>query len=159
MALELAGLPNSHHWTCPYGVPGTRLWVRETWQAWKLVSTEYDEWEIWDDPIAEAENCASVEYRATSESRPDRWRPSIFMPRWASRITLEITGVRVQRLREISEEDAKAEGIKRVHPEKELLGEYKIGYRELWNSINAKRVFGWDANPWVWVLEFRRVKP
>lgn len=79
------------------------------------------------------------------------------MPRWASRITLELTGVRVERVREISEEDAKAEGITApMYPRK---GEptYRLAYRYLWDSLNAKRGFGWNKNPWVWVLEFKPI--
>jgi len=91
---------------------------------------------------------------------PCRWRPSIFMPRWASRITLEVTKIRTERLQQISEEDAKAEGAKPAfesdddglvdrHPS------YRNGFKCLWDSLNAKRAFGWDVNPWVGVLEFR----
>jgi hypothetical protein len=86
-------------------------------------------------------------------------KPSIFMPRWASRITLEITEVRVERLQEISEEDARAEGVRPVNEQVELLGEYRIGYVKLWDSLNAKRGLGWDKNPWVWAIAFRRVQP
>jgi hypothetical protein len=74
------------------------------------------------------------------------------MPRWASRITLEITNVRVQRLQEISEADAEAEGAPE-HPY-----DHKTAFRRIWDSINAKRGFGWDTNPFVWVLTFRKVQ-
>lgn len=87
-----------------------------------------------------------------SNVRPDRWRPSIHMPRWASRITLEVVGVRVERLQDISEEDAKAEGCA-------LSADWKafgvVAFQQLWESINGPG--SWDANPWVWVVEFRKL--
>jgi len=82
------------------------------------------------------------------------------MPRWACRLVLEITGVRVQRVQEISEEDAKAEGASVMHEDD--LGQTwtsrKRGFESLWDSIYAKRGFSWDSNPWVWVVEFKRVR-
>lgn len=143
---------------CPYGVPGDRLWVRETW-------AHFD-----GGPIRDAAGGVmdvmedEMVYRASSP-RMITWRPSIFMPRWASRITLEITDVRVQRVQEISQEDAEAEGVfAHVAP-------YSIGkvfrdhrgvkaleyFRSLWDSINAARGHGWDKNDWVWALTFTRV--
>ncbi len=97
-----------------FGVPGDRLWVRETWQAWRQTNVEYDEWEVETD--AELMRDARLEYRATSDSLGP-WRPCIFMPRWASRITLEITEVRVQRLQDISEADAREEGCSGHDPD------------------------------------------
>jgi hypothetical protein len=126
-------------WTCPYGRPGDRLWVRETWsQLYPYESRR-------------------VAYRADRETvvAPGVlpwWRPSIHMPRWASRLTLEITKVRVERLKEITVKDIAAEGIQ------EGVGVFAYeDFRKLWDSLNAKRGFGWDANPWVWVVEFRLV--
>lgn len=91
------------------------------------------------------------------------WRPSIHMPRWASRITLEIESVRVERLHEITEEDAKAEGVTlgedRSWAHREAGLEYKphvIAFSSLWQSINGKG--SWDANPWVWVIQFKRME-
>ena len=84
------------------------------------------------------------------------WRPSIFMPRAASRITLEITGVRVERLQEISEVDAKAEGCALSYDTERMRGgTWRGGFRDLWDTINAKRA-PWSSNPWVWVIEFKR---
>jgi hypothetical protein len=95
------------------------------------------------------------------------YRHARFMPRWASRITLEIESVRVERVKDISESDAIAEGVE-VVPGEAAYRDYALGpntwcndargsFQTLWDAINAARGFGWDANPWVWVLEFRRV--
>ena len=88
------------------------------------------------------------------------WRPSIHMPRWASRITLEITDIHVERLQEISYADAMAEGVEFWHHAETLKGlaaccEHRYEFEDLWTSINGPG--SWDANPWVWVVEFRRV--
>ena len=129
---------------CPYGEPGDRLWVRETWAPRTLGA--------W----TEMEKLMKPLYRA-DEDRPEWkriWRPSIHMPRWASRITLEITGVRVERLQDISEADAVAEGVKNsLH----LPGgrSAKENFAHLWWTINGEE--SWEADPWVWVLEFKRL--
>jgi len=104
-------------------------------------------------------------YRWDMGKSPCRWRPSLFMPRWASRILLEITEIRVERLQEITQDDAVAEGMR--HPEhafKMIAGgdvEVEISpkeqFAELWDSLNAKRGYGWDINPWVWVISFKRI--
>jgi hypothetical protein len=78
------------------------------------------------------------------------------MPRWASRITLEVTGVRVERVQEIRTSDIDAEGLPIGRG---LGGSQEMEFRKLWDSINAKRGYGWDANPWVWVVEFKRIRP
>jgi len=159
---------------------GARLWVKETWKPHceGPISDEF--------PLG-----TCVKYRAdgkclkpttwTNEQgawceaneESTRWRPSIFMPRWASRITLKLTSVRVERLQDISDEDAVAEGVEgRFHPDQSDLwtwrdyntpGRYAYGsmfgpiesYRTLWKSINGKG--SWDKNPWVWILEFKRL--
>lgn len=130
----------------PYGIKGDLLWCRETWAS------------------LDAKPDQPVIYRATADPCyvPSRWRPSIFMPRWASRITLELTGIRVERVQEITEEDAIAEGVSESHS----VGRDGIGvchtakyhYAQLWDKINGKRA-PWHVNPWVWVLTFRRIKP
>jgi len=130
---------SAHGIICPYGQVGDRLWVRETWHVGLSshgVCPGYK---------------ADMKYRC-GESMPQlfplKWKPSIHMPRWASRILLEITEVRVERLQEITGEDAKAEGA-------EPYGYYFIGgFKELWDSLNAKRGYGWETNPWVWVITF-----
>jgi len=132
-----------------------RLWVRETWR-----------------PESDMTESAAIYYKAdgfrklTPESKDklllkpnDRdglWRPSIFMPRWASRITLEITGVRVERVQEIGGEDAIREGVDRTNTS--IYGYAIQRYQKLWDSINKKRGYGWDLNPWVWAIEFKVVE-
>ena len=93
----------------------------------------------------------SLQYRADEEMKGP-WRPSIFMPRWASRILLEITGVRVERVQDIALNDAKAEGVDMYS------AQFPVEFKGLWDSLNAKRGYGWDVNPWVWVVEFKRVE-
>lgn len=149
-----AGMPKC----CPYGVPGDRLWVRETWG-----------WHRDFDPHKTQLGHGLLAWKAGSSGCPDTliagWKPSIFMPRWASRITMEIVSVRVQRVQEITENDAKAEGIV-TGPvglwsgcsESDAHGAV-AQYRKLWDSINAKRGFGWGVNPWVWAIEFKRITP
>lgn len=157
--------------SCPYGQPGDRLWVKETWGLHR-----YGDFTCWqrDSIRGRTEDdlrCSwEVAYRADAETVYDHWRPSIHMPRWASRILLEVTEVRVQRLTDINEEDARAEGIHRIshgregdcyhheraeaHPKNWLYAD--DAFRALWDSINAKRGHAWETNPWVWAVSFRR---
>ena len=139
---------------CPYGVPGDKLWVREKWAKPEpgVMSREHD-----GSPVYAADYPPM-----TSLGIGRKWQPSIFMPRWASRITLEIVSLRVERVQEISEKDAGAEGIdlsevlRRGIP----VGErrpYANVYRELWDSINGKK-HPWSSNPFVWVIEFKKEK-
>ena len=145
---------------CPFGAVGDRLWVRETWARYNISQYSHD-----------------MAYRATTPDdwpKEGRWRPSIHMPRWASRITLEITGVRVEQLQDINEADAVAEGIELLPPDADLPPLYheyfplgnKNGLRcnpsaaasfaGLWQSIYGEE--SWQANPWVWVIEFKRIE-
>ncbi|EKE6393286.1 hypothetical protein OWC80_000038 [Salmonella enterica] len=138
---------------CPFGQPGDRIWVRETFRV-----------------HSRATDVATLVYRASvrnswteqthrvpiavcdKPATPEKWTPSIHMPRWASRITLEITGVRVERLNSITESDAEAEGVTDTG-----FGDLLVdGYRYLWKSIYGEE--SWAANPWVWVIEFKRVE-
>lgn len=133
---------------CPYGQPGDRLWVREAWRVGKG----------YDDAPGSVFTSPTVWYEADGNpllDRVGRYRHARFMPRWASRILLEITDVRVQRVQDIGLEDIQAEG----YPDPYLPpdGPYLKWFTELWDSINAKRGFGWNADPWVWVLTFKRV--
>lgn len=133
---------------CPYGQPGDRLWVRETWNA---------DW--CDHVIYRADGGSAV---AAGYSEEPRWRPSIHMPRWACRILLDVVSVRVERLQDISRADAIAEGAPgRFHAgvDREFGAAISIAwFAKLWDSTYAKRGLGWDANPWVWVIEFTRAE-
>lgn len=139
---------------CPFGKPGDRIWVRETWARYNVDQDSHD-----------------MAYRATTpEDWPEegRWRPSIHMPRWASRITLEITGVGVQRLHSISPNDASREGLIKLP----ATGRYCLNQGDQYfggASHDAREVFSWlwefiygaeswQANPWVWVIEFKRIE-
>jgi hypothetical protein len=133
---------------CPYGKPGDRLWVRETWRRW-------DE---------EQRIIYKADYQPIEINM--RWKSPACMPKEASRITLEITAVRVERLQEISEEEAEAEGVYEHlgEPQVECDGQVRHfpdasfvrGYLSVWQSIHGPG--SWDANPFVWVLEFKRVE-
>lgn len=155
---------------CPYGAAGDRLWVRETFAQWhgqELFSgrpwplTAYRAGRSWING-----NCPGYAQGETFWEAPDdkpedvKWRPPIFMPRSASRILLEVTDVRVQRVQDIGEEDAIAEGIPdpAAVEESPAADDARNDFRDLWDSINAKRGFGWKANPWVWAITFRRIE-
>jgi hypothetical protein len=169
---------------CPYGKPGDRLWVRETFAKDGHGNVWYREGAgVGDRP------CDYFEYPDGSSVDVEIWTPSIHMPRWASRITLEIVSVRVERLLSISDEDAIAEGCYtddeysdmaggadvwpcqicdgyQVYEHGSLAGASEVDchscnspkkrFSQLWQSING--FDSWDANPWVWVVEFRRVE-
>lgn len=166
---------------CPYGFPGDRLWVKETWTgAW------YEG--VNDMHLSFAadggEGCVAAPAFYTlpkAAAKPQGWVSPLFMPRWASRITLEITDVRVQRLQDISEEDTIAEGCERCKVTEQDIEDIQISdaaphikelarifgagtitaygkFAELWNSINRKRGYGWGVNPWVWAVSFKRVE-
>jgi len=132
---------------CPYGQVGDRLWVRET-----FVLTNYQT------PVYRADfKDVNGYYWSSIASDPKdvKWKPSIYMPRWASRINLEITEIRVERVQEISEEGAKAEGIEALKPSM-CCYTNRYCFEVLWESINAKRGYSWEANPWVWCISFKR---
>ena len=139
---------------CPYGKPGDQLWVREVFRVYDS-SKEcacYDECRC-------AKYHGSPIYRATDELAVGPWRPSIHMPRKFSRITLEITGIRVERLQAIGPADCDAEGIERTtaHTRDGAGCLARIDdYRALWESINGPG--SWAANPWVWVIGFRKAE-
>jgi hypothetical protein len=159
----LAQFPNQEG--CRYGKPGDRLWVREAWS----VSSAHDYLSPKDIPSS-----ARVDYAADGSSGYTfgKGRPSIFMPRWASRITLENAAVRVERLQNISEADARAEGVCELSLQQGEPGAWwtadpknpdaagrtaVCAYRKLWEKIHGPG--SWDVNPYVWVVEFRQVTP
>lgn len=149
---------------CPYGVPGDRLWVRETWGYYpgSLPGEE---------PLLYRADCPEApgdwpSYRRGPIADFVVWKPSIHMPRWASRLTLEVTEVRVQRLTSITDEDAIAEGVEQL----DRPGFWKAydcregfcttaarSFETLWQSINAKRA-PWDSNPLVWAISFKVIR-
>lgn len=164
---------------CPYGQTGERLWVREKWRigAWDEIDGKFaidycdgprKEWLSPNNYVDEGEQFNRLWEQSTDDAikvyghqehykwepgnSPCRWRPSIHMPRWACRLVLEIVSVRVERLQDISEADAKAEG---AEPAECCMAHYH-GFSKLWQSINGEE--SWNANPWVWVIEFRRVE-
>ncbi|WP_200982589.1 ASCH domain-containing protein [Klebsiella quasipneumoniae] len=175
----------------PFGAVGERIWVRETWATLGNEEGCYVDWE--DNLCKGDERSAARIYRASCEQRPcdyglwsipddaywkphtkehkfeGAWRPSIHMPRWASRILLEITDVRVERLNAISEEDAEAEGIdmEALYDSQDcydciadhnMTGRPTVtgAFKYLWESIYGEE--SWKSNPWVWVIEFKRVE-
>lgn len=186
---ELAGeLSAGNYLNSAFGRPGDRIWVRETWA---ILGNEDGCYVDWEDNLCKGdERSAARIYRASCEQRPGdyglwsipddaywkphtkehkfegAWRPSIHMPRWASRILLEITDVRVERLNAISEEDARAEGIIDggclncgepepcgcANPEPDATDAFAY----LWQSIYGQD--NWNANPWVWVIYFERIE-
>lgn len=172
---------------CPFGGVGDRLWVREAWA--QLETEDYQKGRI----VYQSDEWVS------ESGRKFKWTSSTHMPRWASRITLEITNIRVERVQDISEEDAIAEGVEKLFTETEHIkypelekchnsytnylwhgrhGQFGLGnkksdawpyqcsgykdvvgsFSSLWELNNAKRGYGWDLNPWVWVVEFKRVE-
>ena len=174
----LARFPNQEG--CPYGKPGELLWVRETWASAQhgIVAYRADGecgswmhdggggliWQRHGGILGSGTPNRPEEWRGQMfglSKFGGKWRPSIFMPRWASRILLEITAVRVERLNAISESDAMAEGVTEdFRPSLDSMGlcsNYRVAYRNLWELINGPGL--WDANPWVWVVEFKRVQP
>jgi hypothetical protein len=135
---------------CPYGIVGDRLWVRETFRMAKVYG---------DRPPSDVSPFSAISYVADN-SPPlfefGKVRPSIFMPRWASRLTLAVTAVKVERVQDISEEDAIAEGME-LTPIGTATWNNCQSFSILWDSINnnpPKRPYGWAVNPWVWVVDF-----
>ncbi len=141
----------------PYGQAGDRLWVRETWRELGSVQRA-------DGKIGVGTNFyRNLIYRADGHEYDGPWRPSIYMPRKASRITLEIINIRVEQLQEITREDAAAEGMSFLDSstgrhqmcDGESAAQYMFQTR--WDSLNAKRGYSWESNPWVWVIEFKKL--
>ena len=160
-----------HYLRCPYGVPGDGLWVKEVCRYWFPITDDGQPVDGW-----------HVRYRADGYERicqnttwdegdqyvtphdvgldvePNRWRSPIFMHRFASRIDLGVTGMRAERLQDISEEDAEAEGVLPILvPPDGGSCPHIEGFIARWDAINAKRGYSWESNPWVWVVDFERV--
>lgn len=158
---------------CPYGQPGDRLWVKETWRMKLSPGTQRtddaDDGASGRDGEDRIDTCPEIQYRAQGDSDPGPWKSALFMPRTASRISLEILAIRIERLQEISQTDAFAEGIRLPQPDliygtKTVLPSCLNAddqdaargmYRALWENINGRH--SWDANPLVWVIEFRHL--
>ena len=161
------GYPTDWMGACPFGKVGDRLWLKEEWAMDRVYHLRpprhgndlFTRWYAADDSRAGPTNCSD---------RRGEWRSSIYMPRWAARINLEVTDVRVERVQDISADDAELEGIDMIDYEDrgEVLQRYHCGdfggdhpvdvFRDLWDSINKKRGFGWRLNPWTWVISFER---
>ena len=134
------------YWRCPYGIPGDRLWVREMWAVHPTRNKTKP---------SELPQTLPVAYRTDDFNHSHfMWRPSIFMPRWASRIMLEVTGVRVERVQDIGESDSISEGVTALPDEHHL-----TAFVRLWDSFNAKRGYSWESNPWVWMIKFKVLEP
>lgn len=142
---------------CPYGQPGDRLWVRESWRTDSTLDAKPpSSFKAW--PIRYVADGKIIKHGSFFGNTDGKTRPGIHMPRWASRILLEIVSVRVERLQSISEADAEAEGIdflRHVQDADETLTARDL-YECLWDSINGEG--SWAANPWVWVVEFKRIE-
>jgi hypothetical protein len=162
---------------CPYGLVGERLWVRENWWCNPgIVEARRDL--VWDEKARKALDRGPVFYAADGGECPAGWRPSIHLPRWASRIFLEVTKIRAERLHKCSEADALAEGFPPTPVTEEQIAECELGTKEraiaesmrggefsslfnfgfAWDQRNEKRGFAWSTNPWVWVVDFKVVE-
>ncbi len=150
----------------PYGWPGDRLWVRETHSRcrWQNPGERYVVLKDGTQIYESGERFPGLKRYAPGAFDYIKWKPSIHLPRWASRLTLEVVSVRVERLQEITDTDAIAEGIgcnpsaagvPMTKPHGETLP--RVMFHDLWDSLNVARGFGWNLNPWVWVIEFRRI--
>lgn len=156
---------------CPYGEPGDRLWVRETWRTEEGEGGEEGIRFRADDTFVPIERTQEAIDRWIESDDPDHghdWRPSIFMRRWACRLLLEVVSVRIERLQEITEDDARAEGapigdlipaVVNGERGKVIIFDPVKAFQVLWESINGERPgCSWAANPWVWRVEFRRIE-
>lgn len=174
---------------CPYGRVGDRLWVREAWRlrGWgederatveyradgahrvcEVLTDSYEDWLCGEQSHLEAQGATMVDdpergpVLRLPEGKQPHWRPSIFMRRWACRLVLEVTDVRVERLQKITEADARAEGVVPYTTNTLRMSDpnakgplYLPAFEELWDSINGDRE-SWSSNPWVWVVTFKR---
>jgi hypothetical protein len=151
---------------CPYGEAGDMLWVKESFQIGHLKHEKSKEFTLLC-ATGDSDRDGTIFYAADDITRAPTWRPSIHMPRWASRITLKIESICVERLHDISEEDAQAEGLLPItgNPPRivcntpiDMNPTARELYKISWDGGNAKRGFDWDSNPYVWVIKFKRVQ-
>lgn len=158
-----SGGSNPVHAACPYGRPSDQLWVRETWAPCEADGTPF----VY---AADADEDGRVPYLVSGAGglgggvgsfRPERWHPSIHMHRRASRISLDVTGVRLERLHDISEEDSRAEGVTldagAVNGRPVTARTHRGAFFNLWSQINGEESV--NSNPWVWVVSFKRIEP
>ena len=140
----------------PRIVSGDILWVKETWKPYNHVGSIHHRAE--NGVIYRADGARrETEHNAWTFKQAGKWRPSMLMPKWASRIKLKVLKVRCEPVQKISEEDAKAEGVSPENAECNCPGgAYRNAYCEFWDRLNAKRGYPWDSNPWVWVYEFEK---
>ncbi|MBN1348396.1 hypothetical protein JXJ21_03240 [candidate division KSB1 bacterium] len=148
---DLSNWKRIHELKSPFGIPGDHLWIKEVWHQ---------------HPIDDFDDPGLICYKASTICIGSgiNWRSSRFMPRWASRINLEIVNVRVERLQEISKQDAIDEGMYcgfiagKYNFSIGACDAYTANYRASWDNIYAKRGYPWESNPWVWVIDFRRIE-
>lgn len=144
---------------CPHGRPGDRLWVRETWRFVGVDMNRLGRTHSVEDAVVEyadgSRRTITVDWQLAEQwmQRQPKRRPSIHMPRWASRLTLVIDQVRIERLQDILQSEAQAEGAQPL-----IAGAYREGFIAIWNGINLRRGYSWESNPWVWVIKFRRIE-
>lgn len=150
---------------CPYGQPGDRLWVREAFQPLFAEGVKFRDadWQTGKGyAIRYVATDSRTEWMDPDDNITDRCKPGIHMPRWASRLTLELTEVRVERVQDITNGNAKSEGVQGMcFGGMTKLESFIWSYKTLWDQINAKRdggIYAWEKNPWVWVLGFGRVR-
>ncbi|MDU2939893.1 morphogenetic protein [Superficieibacter sp. BNK-5] len=160
---ELAGeLAAGNYWNSPFGKPGDRIWVRETFRVMGCATDVARLMYKASERSSFTESARTVPVSSCTKQPSQKWTPSIHMPRWASRILLEITNVRVERLQDISHQDAVVEGMPPSHPSIDAVSK-GLGYpdfprsafAQIWQSIYGAE--SWQVNPWVWVIEFKRV--
>ena len=162
---EMSGLPNMHRWKNPLGVPGDRLWVRETWSPVGDIQSRHN--------LGFHVRYKADEKKALGAYGCTKWRPSIHMPRWASRINLLVKSVRVERVQDISADDCLSEGIEIIlrweydqDPDGMITDKYQVmdddamieAYEDIYDSIYGDTEYCWAANPWVFVTEFEQVE-
>lgn len=147
---------------CPYGQPGDHLWVREKHSLWlsyygKVLSNPYAVMADGAQKYKDGQYVSGLKKYAPGAFDGIKWRPSIHMPRWASRLTLEVVTIRAERLQAITIDDVWAEGIRAPAQSGPGITPQHV-FGDLWDDINAKRGHPWASNPWVWVVEFKKVK-